>query len=112
MKKLYVLFFTVLICSITQAQIKKGEIVLGGNLGYSDQSYTTDIPGANSSSNSNKTLFISTSFGKAIKDNLVLGADISYNHSNSSYTPGSATTGNGFGAGVFLRKYKHLGEGF
>jgi hypothetical protein len=110
MKKLYVLFFTVLIYSITQAQIKKGEIVLGGNLGYSDQSYSTDIPGTNS--NSTKTLSIGTSFGKAIKDNLVLGADISYDHSSSSYTPGTATTGNGFDAGVFLRKYKPLGAGF
>ena len=112
MKKLYVLFITVFICSVSQAQIKKGEIVLGGNLGYEDQSYTTNSPGTNSSTYSSKTPAIGLSFGKAIKDNLVLGANISYDHSGSSYTPGTATTSNGFSAGVFLRKYKLLGAGF
>ena len=112
MKKFYALFFTVLLCSITQAQINKGTTVLGGSLFYNDQSYSTNMPSSTSYSNSNKTLGIDASFGRAIKDNLVLSLDIDYDHSWASYSPGSATTGNTIGAGVSLRKYIHLGQGF
>ncbi|HXB07320.1 MAG TPA: hypothetical protein VNW04_09395 [Puia sp.] len=112
MKKLYVLFFAVLACSITQAQINKGTTVLGGSLFYNDQSYSNDMPGVTSNSNGSKSLGIDASFGKAIKDNLVLGVDISYEHLWGSYSPGSATTGNDLVAGIFLRKYIHLGQGF
>ncbi len=59
-------------------------------------------------------LNIDPSFGKAIKDNLVLGFNIEYAHStNSSDEPNNGSVnGNGFGAGVFLRKYLPLGNHF
>jgi hypothetical protein len=41
----------------------------------------------------------------------VLGFNIDYSHSKYS-EPGSSASGNGFGAGIFLRKYRLLGNGF
>jgi hypothetical protein len=110
MKKLYVLCSIVLGCTAAQAQVKKGDIVLGGNLAYSHQSSKEDNSGITTSSVSN--LAINPSFGKVIKDNLVVGFDVNYTHGSASYTGGSTTTGNGGGASIFLRKYKPLGNGF
>jgi len=111
MKKVYALFIIALSCTTANAQIKKGEIVLGGNLGYSDQYQGTTISGT-TSSNQSKNFSIAPSFGRAIKDNLVLGFDVGYNHSRASYSPTPDNTGNGGAADIFLRKYKPLGNGF
>lgn len=113
MKKLYVLFFTVLICSITQAQTKQGDILLGANLGYNNQGYSTNGGTISpNSSNSYNSFNGGLSFGKAVKDNLVLGLNLGYSHYSQAYNPGTATDGNGFNAGIFLRKYKPLGGNF
>jgi hypothetical protein len=110
MKKLYALAFAAFICSFANAQVKKGDIVLGGNIAYFDQATSTNDPSA--SVGKFRTFSIVPSFGKAIKDNLVLGFDIAYDRNTQSYNPGYSTTNNGFGAGIFLRKYKPLGNGF
>lgn len=112
MKKLYALAFAALVCSIAHAQIKKGDIVLGGNLQFFDQGQQTFNAASPPATNSSRNLSIAPSFGKAIKDNLVLGFDVSYSNSRSEYTGSSATDGNGFSAGFFVRKYKPLGNGF
>jgi hypothetical protein len=112
MKKMYVLLFTVLACSMARAQIKKGDILLGANLNYSSQDYSNNGAAINPYSTSYKTFGVGPSFGKAIKDNLVLGLDLGYTHYSASYSPGIATTGNGFNGGIFLRKYKPLGKNF
>jgi hypothetical protein len=57
-------------------------------------------------------LYINPSFGKAIKDNLVLGFDINYGHSLSQPDTVNKSTQNSFGAGIFVRRYKPLGNGF
>jgi len=110
MKKLYFLCAVVLGCTAVQAQVKKGDIVLGGNLGYNHSSSKEDNSGITTSSGNN--LAINPSFGKVIKDNLVLGFDVNYTHGSATYTGNNTTTGNGGGGGVFLRKYKPLGNGF
>lgn len=114
MKQTYALLLCVFAYSIANAQVKKGDIVLGGNLGYSDQAQTvlTSPPQTTKST----LLDVNPSIGKAIRDNLVLGIDIAYFHSTSSqnpaYTSSISQTGNGFLAGVFLRRYKPIGAGF
>lgn len=113
MKKMYFLFLTVLICSLANAQITKGDIILGGNVDYTNS--TTTNTGSNTKVKTRlSNLTIDPSFGKAIKDNLVLGFNIDYTRStNSSDEPNNGNlTGNGFGAGVFLRKYIPLGNHF
>ena len=110
---MYVLFFTVSICSLASAQIKKGDIMLGGNLDYTNSSTTYNGVGTGTK-NKGTALTIDPSFGKAIKDNLVLGFNVDYTHStNSTAEPSNGSmTGNGFGAGIFLRKYIPLGNHF
>ena len=110
MKKLYLLCSIVLGCTAVQAQVKKGDIVLGGNLGYNHSSSKEDNSGITTSSGNN--LGINPSFGKVIKDNLVLGFDVNYTHGSATYNGGSTTTGTGGGGSIFLRKYKPLGNGF
>lgn len=113
MKRNFVLMSFVL-CSafISQAQIKKGAILLGGNVGFATQ---TNSPTNQGGSFISKQTSVSVSpiFGKAVKENLVVGADITADYSKNTYSSGyntqkSITTG----AGVFIRKYKYLGNNF
>jgi hypothetical protein len=108
MKKLHTLIFTItfFIAGIANAQINKGAILLGGNLGAS--AYKTK-DGSTELSN-RKSLNISPVFGKAVKENLVFGVNASVgiykNETISSYTQKQSF----YGAGIFLRKYKTLGK--
>jgi hypothetical protein len=112
MKKFTLLFvFTNLLLAATmQAQIKKGSIFLGGDLGGSTQTTKrNDVE-----INNQKGLTISPVFGKAIKENLILGGDIGFNlyENNNGPNSSSFTTNknNSYGAGVFIRKYKSIGK--
>lgn len=85
-----------------QAQIIKGGILLGGSLGANHTSsvntYTT--PGT--------SIFVYPSIGKAVKDNLVLGVNLSYGYvSNNNQSLAYRT--DYFGVGGFVRKYRPLG---
>lgn len=108
MKKLYLFFCLILTGFISNAQIGKGTIMLGGNLSYDKLSSSTN--GATSQKSTD--LGLNPSFGKAIKDNLILGFDVTYGHGTSSEQGVYDQTSNSFGAGIFLRKYKFLGNGF
>lgn len=99
------LFFS----SITDAQIKKGSILLGGGISYSS---TTMDNSTNPKINNTIVIF---SAGKAISVNSVLGINLSYNHSLTSNIYDSSsnrTKGNTYTAGIFYRKYKTLGKKF
>ena len=114
MKQIYALLLFICIYSVANAQVKKGDIVLGGNLGYSDEASTGQTsPPTSITSNS---LYLNPSLGKAIRDNLVLGIGISYSHSSSKVdNAGTLTdnqTGNSGSLGVFIRRYKPIGAGF
>ena len=118
MKSFYFLTFSVLLCSVARAQIAKGDIMLGGDIYYSN-SGSSSTSGTPTVTYANKytDLGINPSYGKAIKDNLVLGVNITYNHytnrdNSSNNSPEYNTSSNGFGAGVFIRQYKPLGNGF
>ena len=98
--------------SFLQAQISKGSLFLGGNIGlYSSQSHTE----------SGNTKYDQTSFnvspviGKGIKENLIFGVNLFYSYTkfkqNLPVSTGTQAV-NGYGAGVFLRKYKSIGKGF
>jgi hypothetical protein len=109
MKKLYFSIGLILTALLSRAQIKSGTIVLGGNLDYSQQNSSgPGFPNAGRSTN----LEINPSFGKAVKDNLVLGFDVTYVNITTSQDQSFNDKSNGFGAGFFVRKYKPLGNGF
>ena len=99
MKKLFILTSASLFALFAQAQITKGSILLGGSLNF-NQSKSDG-----SSSNINSTYWgIAPSFGIALKENLVYGINLNYNHNQSS--------SNTYAGGIFLRKYYPLGNNF
>jgi len=110
MKKLYLSLSLLFIGFLSQAQINKGAILLGGNLEYSESAGSSNV--ANTPSIKSTNLLLNPSFGKAVGDNLVLGFDITYGHGSSSQSQQYTQTSNDVGAGFFIRKYKLLGNGF
>jgi hypothetical protein len=108
MKKFYLSLSLLFIFFLSQAQINKGAVLLGGNLEYDAASSSSNVAG------SIKTSFLNLNptFGKAIQDNLVLGFDVTYGHSTGSQPQQFNQTSNEVGAGFFIRKYKLLGNGF
>lgn len=112
MRKFTFSLLTVLITmSAVNAQIRKGANLIGGSIYYNNQK--SDQTSGNSTQGTKNSGFgITPSYGKAIRDNLVIGATLNYGNSvNENYNPGNSSTtkNNSFGAGVFIRPYKNLG---
>lgn len=106
---LLVAFITI---SAANAQIKAGTNVMGGSIYYNSQK--TELNNANVGQvTKNSSFGIVPSYGKAIRENLVVGADLSYTNTVQENTNGNnnstKTKNNSFGAGVFVRPYKNLG---
>jgi hypothetical protein len=104
MRKIILAIFIIsmFVCS-ANAQIKKGSIFLGGDIGGSTQKTKTDGVTSDKQSGIN----ISPVIGKAIKENLVLGI----NAGVTIYHAENTTNTSSYSAGVFLRKYKNIGNG-
>lgn len=104
---------------MASAQFKKGDILLGGNLSFNYNSSSTTQPSPvypNSDQKTNTGDF-TISLGKAINENTIVGLELSYlptsitNYQN--YGPNLLKyQDNGYGVGVFFRKYKSLGKEF
>lgn len=90
------------------AQIKKGATLLGGQIGFSTSKTTYDqgIPSQRTSNAAN----FSPAFGKAIKENLVIGGDITFGYNNIKSA--QSQTVNSYGLGFFVREYRPLGKNF
>jgi hypothetical protein len=115
MQKYIYLFLLFIAASLSsRAQIKQGSWLLGGDFTFT--SNTSNQPDGTPYSNKNTSFTISPSVGKAIKDNLILGFDLSYTHQGSTTVqplpPDEVSTYNQYGAGVFMREYKTLGSNF
>lgn len=110
-KQLYLFAAALLLLCIVfipqaRAQIKKGDILLGGGLSFNTSS-------AGSANGKQTGIYLAPVVGKAIQDNLVLGLNLTYQHFRSSggYNDYSSTS-DSYGAGIFLRRYKPLAGGF
>jgi len=113
MKKYFYLLAAGLLLFFTgRAQIKKGELLLGGNLGFQKQDNSPIEP------NYSDVTFISVapSIGKAIRDNLVAGVSLSYGYSKmveaDNYNPLYTLNLRNYGLSFFVRRYKDLGHNF
>jgi hypothetical protein len=109
-KQFYLLAAGLLFACITNAQIKKGDVLLGGNVGFSKQTISSASPYTN-----DQTAFsISPSIAKAVKDDLIVGVNLTYFHNREKQggTPYVITTQDNYGLGFLVRKYKTLGAGF
>lgn len=111
-KQFYFLFFFLLAGFMSQAQFKKGDILLGGDLSVSTQS----VNNSNPYSDKQTSFGISPSVGKFINDNTLIGIQAGYYHLNEKQNNSGATivnnSSNTYSAGVFLRRYKSLGSHF
>jgi len=101
---LFILLAVVMVVS-TNAQIAKGSIWLGGSIGYSENKtdYNDGYPDYKKTN-----LTVTPAIGKAIKENLVAGIDLTYNnYREQNYSGGTyyTTKQNTYGAGFFLRRY-------
>ena len=113
MKKYFYLLTAGLLLFFTgRAQIKKGELLLGGNLGFQKQD---NDPVAPNYSNATFTS-VAPSFGKAIGDNLVAGVSLSYGYSkmvqSDGYNPLYTLNQRNYGLVFFIRRYMDLGHNF
>lgn len=104
MKKILPVLITAsMFVSSVNAQIKKGSIFLGGDIsGSSQKTKSGDI-----TTNKQNGIFISPVFGKAIKDNLILGINAGFGIYSNDY-PIRNTEYDTYNAGLFLRKYKNI----
>ncbi|HVU57075.1 MAG TPA: hypothetical protein VHD83_18565 [Puia sp.] len=109
-KQFYLLTAGLLIVCVTHAQLKKGDILLGGNVNF----ITSTTSPASSNYTSNQTSYsISPNVARAVSDDLLVGLNLAYSHNKTKVgAPATISTQDGFGLGVFLRKYKTLGAGF
>lgn len=96
------------------AQISKGSAMFGGSINfYGSQNKNETTPGEKSTTSG---IGVTPLFGKAIKNNLLVGGDISYGrYSNSRDYPGgggqsSKTNSDSYGVGAFVRGYRNLGN--
>jgi len=97
------IFFTVL---TSKAQVSKGDIIVGGNLGFTTGTQK-DVDG---NKNSTTNFSIQPSFGKVYKENKIIGIIARYRYLGNG--DNSELNTNSYGAGIYLRQYKPLGKGF
>jgi len=114
MKKLYILSVIAILISfsVVNAQINKGSLFLGGNIGFNSSHSVADD---NSVSYKQDGFTISPTIGKAIKENLILGAGLIFFYNKYRQGPTNINDyqkSNGYGANVFLRRYKGIGKNF
>jgi hypothetical protein len=110
MRKLILLTFPIVCISlISQAQISKGAVLLGGNLSATNQESTS----SNNYETSTSGFNIAPSIGFVTKENTVWGFNTGFNHTkNKSITYPERQQSTGFSGGLFFRKYVTLGKGF
>lgn len=102
MKKMFTLFSAILFVVISNAQLNKGTILLGGDLFAS----AYKLKEGTSEYNSNG-FGISPVFAVAVKDNKFFGGSLSYTHyENNQPSSYISSEGNSYGASVFYRYYK------
>ncbi|HEX2629567.1 MAG TPA: hypothetical protein VHM26_11155 [Chitinophagaceae bacterium] len=112
MKQLHTitLFFSLAITLTATAQVNKGAIFLGGNLGFGTAK--TDY-GSSSNAMKSNSVTISPAFGIAVKNNLVVGIMGNFLSSTiketNTPTPAKNTT-RMYGGYFFVRKYKAIGK--
>jgi hypothetical protein len=117
-----ILLISALLCSslIANAQFKKNDILLGGQLSYSFSSGTYTQPNYNSPINDSKQNSgnIAISIGKALNENTLIGISLSYaptsytNYPNYDGTIPLKYVSDSYGVGIFYQKYKNLGKEF
>lgn len=108
---------SVFACIITHAQISKGSTFLGGSIGYSNGKAEQNIPQQPNSLQESKhsNFSIRPQIGKAIAENSIFGVFLNYSRNTLEQTNGTniaKTEGNGYGGGIFYRRYYPFSQRF
>lgn len=107
-KVLPLIFIAFAFAGAASAQITKGSIFLGGDVSGATQKTKSE----NETISKQSGINISPVFGKAIRNNLVLGVNVGFNILNNDVPPSNGEyESKGYNAGLFLRKYKNVGTG-
>lgn len=110
-----VLLFSLFFISVTSfAQLQQGSITLGGDVSFSGGNSSSSQ--TNSGSQNNYGGGISLLAGKAIKENLFLGAGVNYSGAKNKYSSSangvSEQNSHAYGAFIWTRKYYPLLKSF
>lgn len=111
-KRFVFLSVSMIIINCVIAQINKGSVFIGGDIGGSIQKTTKN----GITYTDRKGIIISPAYGKAIKDNLIVGINLLFQYTNDKFPGTSNTTYDVkqtqpfYGLGFFLRKYKPIGR--
>jgi hypothetical protein len=108
----YTAILMLFVASSASAQISKGKVLLGGNVGFTQyKNETTNTTGYNYPSQT--FLNISPSIGKVIRENLVLGVQAGIRTQKAKYLPQNTVSKNKYyDGGLFLRRYVPLLKSF
>ena len=109
LKKLLLFFSITMLTTICKAQINKGTILLGGDINFTAQAVEQS---GISGTQKNSYLAFSPVLAKAIKQNTFLGGSLSFSSGRSVNLNNDKLESNGYGAGVFMRKYKSVLKNF
>jgi Outer membrane protein beta-barrel domain len=117
MKKTFALLVFIAGSIAGTAQIKKGAVLLGGQLGFNNSTsdYNSTVPPNTPQNQKSKGANFGIAIGTAIKDNVVVGINAGYGSSNNENTVGISSftsTSKQYNLGVFYRQYKSLGRNF
>lgn len=98
-------------CATSKAQILKGATWLGGSVSFSSEVIKSDP-----SKIANTNYYLNPAFGKAVKENQVVGAELELSYGKSKTDNGTLQLKNSeeytVGAAAFKRWYKPLGKNF
>ncbi|MBI2731289.1 MAG: outer membrane beta-barrel protein [Sphingobacteriales bacterium] len=92
---------------ILSAQISKGSVLLGGGIGLN-----TSTAEQGSYKGKSNGFFLNPAAGVAVKNNLIVGGDLQFNHSKNESLPNYSDKNQTYGAGFFVRKYKLISGKF
>ena len=102
-QNLLLLFVITFLSGTVTAQFPKGSMFIGGQIS-GGKSENTGMDQSHFS--------ITPAIGSAIKQNLFLGADLTYGKTRYKNTVGPESKGEGYGAGIFLRQYIPISKRF
>jgi hypothetical protein len=111
-KQFYFLSFFLLAGFMSQAQFKKGDVLLGGDARFGLNGF-----GSNDPNKDKQTSFdINPSIGKFINDHTMVGVQAGFSYGNTNQNTGGTTNektiSNTYSAGVFMRRYRPVASHF
>ena len=97
------------------AQVNKGTIFLGGDIGFGFSNYKSDNPNDNIHYQKSSSFNFSPSVGWVVKENMVVGGRINLAFFKYNFVPNPSDNTqkqNNIGAEIYVRKYLPLGKSF